>query len=237
MVAALDSAPLTVSDATKQGLLTGAKYRSQACQNIRHDRQTFFQRRISYVLPSQASAAESSDVTDSHGSSPCAQASSTLSPISQGAAMQPCSQQGHDLGVGGVSQRVLAAAIPWAPVAAAAGLIALCAQAVQDNRADKNAAKAIVQVDSIEKSHGIVKVEEARPVPPGIAYITSRFGEFHMQKTACHIISMQHYIEAMEHEKQRAREKAGLGDICEQPMVAIITAAGKMLFCAALPVF
>ena len=48
---------------------------------------------------------------------------------------------------------------------------------------------------------------------------------------------MQIYIEAMEHEKQRARKKAGLGDICEQPMVAVITAAGKMLFCAALFVF
>ncbi len=48
---------------------------------------------------------------------------------------------------------------------------------------------------------------------------------------------MQHYIEAMEHEKQRASEKAGRGDIWEQPMVAVITAEGKMLFCAMLPVF
>ncbi len=235
VVAALDKAPLTVSDATKRGLLTGAKYRSEACQNIRHDRQTRSLRRISYVLPSPGSAAESSDMTDSHGSSPCAQASSTLSPISQGAAMQPCSQQGPDLGVGGVSQRVLAAAIPWAPVAAAAGLIELCAQAVKDSIANKTQLKAVQQGDSIEGFQKMVKVEQARPVPPGIAYITSRFGDFHMQRTACHVISMQTYIEAMEREKQHAREKAGLGDIRKQPMVAVTTAAGKMLFCAPCP--
>ena len=170
----------------------------------------------SYVLPCQASAAES-DMTDSRGSSPCAQTSSTLSPISQGAAMQACSQQGADLGVRGLSQGVRAAAIPWAPVAAAAGLIALCAQAVTDNTANKKQLKAVHQGDIIEEFQEIVKVEEARPVPPGVAYITSRFDEFHMQKTACHVKSMQTYIEAMEHGKQRAREKAGLGDICEQP--------------------
>ena len=100
VVAALDKAPLTVSDATKRGLLIGAKYRSEACQNIRHDRQTRSPRRISYVSPSPGSAAESSDMTDSHGSSPCAQASSTLS----SARVQPCSQQGPDLGGWGVSQ-------------------------------------------------------------------------------------------------------------------------------------
>ena len=233
VLAAVDKAPLTVSDATKRGLLTGAKYRSGACQNIRHDRQilTPGRIRISYVLPSQASAAESSDSEGSHGSSSCAQASSTLSPISQGTAMQPCSQQGPDLGASGVSQMVLAAAIPWAPVAAAAGLIALCAQAVKNNRANKKQPKAIVQADSIEDFQRIVKVEEARPVPPGNAYITSRFGNFNIQSTGCHIISMQTCIEAMEREKQHAREKAGHGDICEQPMIAVITAAGKMLFC------
>ncbi len=48
---------------------------------------------------------------------------------------------------------------------------------------------------------------------------------------------MQTYIEAMEHETQHAREQAGDGDIYEQPMIAVITAAGKMLLCAALPVF
>ncbi|KAL0038299.1 hypothetical protein WJX77_001207 [Trebouxia sp. C0004] len=85
VVAALDNAPLTVSDAT----MRGAKYRSDACHKIRHHRQTFSPRRISYVVPSQASAAESSDMTGSHGSSSCTQTSSTLSPISQGAAMQP----------------------------------------------------------------------------------------------------------------------------------------------------
>ena len=217
MVAALNNAPLTVNDAAKRGLLTGAKYKSDGCENIRHDRQAFSPRRISYVLPCQASAAESSDMTDSRESSPCAQTSSTLSPISQGAAMQPCSQQGANLGVGGLSQGVLAAAIPWTPVAAAAGLIALCAQAVKDNTANKQQVKAVRQGVIIEEFQEIMKVEEARPVPPGIAYITSRFGEYHMQKTACHVKSMQTYIEAMEHEKQRAREKAGLGDICEQP--------------------
>ncbi len=237
VVAALDNAPLTVSDATMRGLLTAAKYRSDACENIRHDRQAFSPRRVSYVLPSQASAAESSDVTDSHGSSSCAQASSTLSSDSQVTAMQPCSQQGHDLGVEGVSQGVFVAAIPWAPVAAAAGLIALCAQAVKDNRANKKEPKAVPEVDSIEEFQRIVKEEEANLAPPGFAYITSRFGDFHMQKTGCQVISMQHYIDAMEHEKQRAREKAGLGDICEQLMVAVITAEGKMLFWAALPVF
>ena len=97
MVAALDNAPLTVSDATMQGLLTGAKYRSDACDNIRHDRPAFSPKRISYVLPSQASAEESSDVTDPHGSSSCAQPSSTLRSDSQDTAMQPCSQQGPDL--------------------------------------------------------------------------------------------------------------------------------------------
>ena len=48
---------------------------------------------------------------------------------------------------------------------------------------------------------------------------------------------MQTYIEAVEHEKQHAREKTGDRGICEQPMIAVITAAGKLLFCAALPVF
>ncbi len=153
------------------------------------------------------------------------------------AARQPCSQQGPDLGARGVSQRVLAAAIPWAPITAAAGLIALCAQAVKTNRANKKQTKAIVQADSIDDLQRIVKVEEARPLPPGIAYITSRFGNFNMQRTACHIISMQTYIDAMEREKQHAREKAGHGDVYEQPMIAVINAAGKILFCAALPVF
>ena len=81
-----------------------------------------------------------------------------------------------------------------------------------------------------------VKEEEARLAPPGFAYITSEFGDLYMEKTGCQVISMQRYIEAMQHEKQRAREKAGLGDMSEQPMVAVITAQGKMLFCAALPV-
>ena len=121
VIAALDNAPLTVSDATMRGLLTGAKYRSDARQNIRHDRQEFSPRRISYVSPSQASTAESSDMTDSHGCSSCAQASSTLSSDSQVAAMQPCSQQGPDSGVVGISEGLFAAAVPWAPVAAAAG--------------------------------------------------------------------------------------------------------------------
>ena len=65
--------------------------------------------------------------------------------------MQPCSQQGPDLGVGGVSQGVHAAAVPWAPVAAAAGLIALCAQAVKDNTANKQQVKAVRQGDIIEE--------------------------------------------------------------------------------------
>jgi len=95
----------------------------------------------------------------------------------------------------------------------------------------KKQPKAIVQADSIEDFQRIAKVEEARPVPPGNAYITSRFGNFNIQSTGCHIISMQTCIEAMEREKQHAREKAGHGDICEQPMIAVITAAGKMLFC------
>ena len=238
MVAALDNAPLTVSDATMQGLLTGAKYRSDACDNIRHDRLAFSPKRISYVLPSQASAEESSDVTDSHGSSSCAQPSSTLRSDSQDTAMQPCSQQGPDLRVGGVSQGVHAAAVPWAPVAAAAGLIALCAQAVKDNTANKIEKDAIhVDWDSLEEFQRTVKEEEARLAPPGFAYITSKIGDLYMQRTECQVKSMQHYIRAMEHEKQRAREKAGLGDICEQPMVAVITAEGKMLFCAVLPVF
>ena len=120
-------------------------------------------------------------------------------------------------------------------VAAAAGLIELCAQAVKDNIANKTQLKAVQQGDSIEGFQKMVKVEQARPVPPGIAYIMSRFGDFHMQRTACHVISMQTYIEAMECEKQHAREKAGLGDIRKQPMVAVTTAAGKMLFYAPCP--
>ena len=79
--------------------------------------------------------------------------------------MQPRSQQGANLGVGGPSQGVLAAAIPWAPVAAAAGLIGLCAQAVKDNTANKQQVKAVHQEDIIEEFQEIVKVEEARPVP------------------------------------------------------------------------
>ena len=88
-VAALDNAPLTVSDAIMQGLLTGAKYRFDACENIRHDRPAFSPKRISYVLPPQASAADSSDVTASQGSSSCAQDSSKLNSDSQVTAMQP----------------------------------------------------------------------------------------------------------------------------------------------------
>ena len=125
--------------------------------------------------------------------------------------------------------------MPWAPVAAAAGLIEFCAQAVKDNIANKTQLKTVQQGDSIEGCQKMVKVEQARPVPPGIAYITSRFGNFYMQRTACHVISMQTYIKAMEHEKQHAREKVGLGDIRELPIVAVITAAGKMLFCAPCP--
>ena len=233
MVAALDNAPLTVSDATMRGLLTGAKYRSDACENIRHDRPAFSPKRKSYVLPAQASAAESSDMTDSHEYCSCAQASSTLSSDSQNTAMQPCSPQGPELGVRGD----LAAAIPWGPVAAAAGLIALCAQAVKDKTANKIEPVVHDNWDSIEEFQRTVKEEEARLAPPGFAYITSKAGDLHMEKTGCQVISMQRYIEAMEHEKQHAREKAGLGDICEQPMVAVITAEGKMLSCASLPVF
>ncbi len=187
VVAALDNAPLTVSDATMRGLLTGAKYRSDACENLRHDCPAFSPRRISYVLPSQASAAESSDVTDSHGPSSCAQASSTLSSDSQVTAMQPCSHAANrgqtSRGRGGVSQGVFAAAMPWAPVAAAAGLIALCAQAVKDNRANKKDIMAIDEVDSIEESRRIET--EARLAPPGSADITSRSGYSRMQKIGC----------------------------------------------------
>ncbi len=149
--------------------------------------------------------------------------------------MQPCSQQGSDLGVEGGNEGVSTAASPWAPVAAAAGLIALCAQAFKDNRANKQEPKAACQVDTDEFQR-IVKKEDANLAPPGFAYITSMFDDFHMRKTGHHIISMQHYIEAMDHEKQCAREKAGRGDISEQPMVAVITAEGKMLFWATFPV-
>ena len=33
-----------------------------------------------------------------------------------------------------------------------------------------------------------------------------------------------------------AREKAGIQDTCKQSRIAVITAAGKLLFCAVLPV-
>ncbi len=235
VTAAVDNAPLTVSDATMRGLLTGAKYRFDACENIRHDRPAFSPKRISYVLPPQASAADSSDVTDSQGSSSCAQTSSTLNSDSQVTAMQPCSQQGSDLGVGGVSQGVLTAVTPWAPVAAASGLMALCAQAIKDNGANKEEPQAVPRED-IEEIRRKAKEEEARLAPPGSAYVTSSSGDSRMQKTGCQVITMQHYIKAMEQEKQRAREKSGHGDIWEQPMVLVITAEGKMLFWAALPV-
>ncbi|DBA74926.1 TPA: hypothetical protein ACH3X2_009254 [Trebouxia sp. C0005] len=194
VIAALDNAPLTVSDATMRGLLTGAKYRSDARQNIRHDRQEFSPRRISYVSPSQASTAESSDMTDSHGCSSCAQASSTLSSDSQ--QLQ--------------------------------GLITVCAQAVKGNRANKKKLKAAHEVDSTEEFQRIAKAEEASLAPPGSAYVTSRFGDLHAQKTACHIISMQMYIKYMEHEKQQAMEQAGRGDIWDQPVVGVITAEGEI---------
>ncbi|KAL0027121.1 hypothetical protein WJX79_007736 [Trebouxia sp. C0005] len=127
VIAALDNAPLTVSDATMRGLLTGAKYRSDA-----------------------------------------------------------------------------------------------------RNRANKKKLKAAHEVDSTEEFQRIAKAEEASLAPPGSAYVTSRFGDLHAQKTACHIISMQMYIKYMEHEKQQAMEQAGRGDIWDQPVVGVITAEGEI---------